>query len=205
MDKIIRISSKRANEIIDNFERKQQMKDQSDWGRYLIPPEENGDIYYTAIDNMSGDCWTEDFKSPEAAMAWLNGATLEDVKEAFPEERNNASLQAICDEPIEGEVMIAGTHVVVDPRLHDVSYNEAVNYIEFVSKKQERGSLVKELILAPESDNQISLDYTIKPPRFDRIRRITGYLVGDLDRWNSAKLAEYNDRCKHVHANAAVR
>ena len=31
----------------------------------------------------------------------------------------------------------------------------------------------------------------------DRIRRITGYLVGTTDRWNSAKLAELNDRVVH--------
>lgn len=32
---------------------------------------------------------------------------------------------------------------------------------------------------------------------FDRIRRITGYLVGTLDRFNNAKRAEVNDRVKH--------
>jgi len=32
---------------------------------------------------------------------------------------------------------------------------------------------------------------------FERIRRITGYLVGTLDRFNSAKRAEVNDRVKH--------
>lgn len=32
---------------------------------------------------------------------------------------------------------------------------------------------------------------------FDRIRRITGYLVGSLDRFNSGKRAEEHDRVKH--------
>ncbi|MDR2899823.1 MAG: anaerobic ribonucleoside triphosphate reductase [Clostridiales bacterium] len=32
---------------------------------------------------------------------------------------------------------------------------------------------------------------------FERIRRITGYLVGTLDRFNNAKLAEVRDRIKH--------
>ena len=31
----------------------------------------------------------------------------------------------------------------------------------------------------------------------DRLQRITGYLVGTTDRWNSAKLAELNDRVVH--------
>ena len=32
---------------------------------------------------------------------------------------------------------------------------------------------------------------------FERIRRITGYLVGTLDRFNNAKRAEVEDRVKH--------
>jgi ribonucleoside-triphosphate reductase len=32
---------------------------------------------------------------------------------------------------------------------------------------------------------------------FERIRRITGYLVGTIDRWNNAKKAEERDRVKH--------
>lgn len=32
---------------------------------------------------------------------------------------------------------------------------------------------------------------------FERIRRITGYLVGTLDKWNNAKRAEERDRVKH--------
>ena len=34
-------------------------------------------------------------------------------------------------------------------------------------------------------------------PKFERIRRITGYLVGTTDRWNNAKRAEERDRLKH--------
>ena len=33
--------------------------------------------------------------------------------------------------------------------------------------------------------------------KFERIRRITGYLVGTMDRWNDAKSAEETDRVKH--------
>lgn len=32
---------------------------------------------------------------------------------------------------------------------------------------------------------------------FERIRRITGYLVGTMDKWNDAKKAEESDRIKH--------
>ena len=33
--------------------------------------------------------------------------------------------------------------------------------------------------------------------KFERIRRITGYLVGTLDRFNNAKRKEEADRVKH--------
>lgn len=34
--------------------------------------------------------------------------------------------------------------------------------------------------------------------KFERIRRITGYLVGSLSTWNNAKKAEERDRVKHT-------
>lgn len=34
-------------------------------------------------------------------------------------------------------------------------------------------------------------------PDFERLRRITGYLVGTLSRWNDGKIAEEHDRVKH--------
>ena len=33
---------------------------------------------------------------------------------------------------------------------------------------------------------------------FERIRRITGYLVGTMAQWNNAKQAEEHDRVKHI-------
>ena len=39
-----------------------------------------------------------------------------------------------------------------------------------------------------------------KGVKFERIRRVTGYLVGTLDRFNNAKRAEVHDRVKHMHA-----
>lgn len=40
-----------------------------------------------------------------------------------------------------------------------------------------------------------------KSVKFERIRRITGYLVGTLDKWNDAKKAEEKDRVKHNVGN----
>lgn len=36
-----------------------------------------------------------------------------------------------------------------------------------------------------------------KNVKFDRIRRITGYLVGTLERFNNAKASEEKDRVTH--------
>lgn len=43
----------------------------------------------------------------------------------------------------------------------------------------------------------VELAYHYQNQPFHRIRRITGYLVGTLDRFNNAKRAEERDRVKH--------
>ncbi|MCI9506839.1 MAG: hypothetical protein HFF62_09675 [Oscillospiraceae bacterium] len=44
----------------------------------------------------------------------------------------------------------------------------------------------------------VDLQYHLAPRPFSRIRRITGYLVGDMSHWNDAKAKEEKDRVKHV-------
>lgn len=43
----------------------------------------------------------------------------------------------------------------------------------------------------------VDVEYHYDAQPFQRIRRITGYLVGTIDRFNNAKKAEVNDRVKH--------
>ena len=43
----------------------------------------------------------------------------------------------------------------------------------------------------------INAQYHFSAEPFQRIRRITGYLVGTLDRFNNGKRAEERDRVKH--------
>lgn len=53
------------------------------------------------------------------------------------------------------------------------------------------------MTIIPDGDFvDIVYDYEKRVP-FERIRRITGYLVGTMDRWNDAKKAEEMDRVKH--------
>ena len=44
----------------------------------------------------------------------------------------------------------------------------------------------------------VELAYDFGNMPFQRIRRITGYRVGTLDRFNTAKRAEEHDRVKHA-------
>ena len=49
-----------------------------------------------------------------------------------------------------------------------------------------------------ENNNIGNAERAGKGAKFERIRRITGYLVGTVDRWNDAKKTELNDRVKHA-------
>ena len=68
---------------------------------------------------------------------------------------------------------------------------------EYIKRGREKyGSNLKGLELRPDGE-EIDITYDITPTRFNRLRRITGYLVGDLNRWNNGKRAEERDRVKH--------
>ena len=70
----------------------------------------------------------------------------------------------------------------------------------YVNKiRPEKGVVLKKLIitLMPSDPDNVILDWETDKKRVERIRRITGYLVGSMDRWNAAKRAEERDRLKH--------
>ena len=52
-------------------------------------------------------------------------------------------------------------------------------------------------VIAPDDPEDVEIKYHFRNQPFDRIRRITGYLVGTLDRFNNGKRAEERDRVKH--------
>lgn len=85
-----------------------------------------------------------------------------------------------------------------------VTAKEKTAYIEAVKKyitdAGEDASLLESIKLSavkgdPES---CTVSYKLVGRKFERIRRITGYLVGTTDRWNNAKRAELRDRVKHA-------
>lgn len=75
----------------------------------------------------------------------------------------------------------------------EMSPEEVKAYKEYVEKKYPHCT---SLTITPDG-NDVDLVYYIPEAKFDRIRRITGYLVGTVDRWNDAKREELKDRVKH--------
>ena len=79
----------------------------------------------------------------------------------------------------------------------EIPREEIDAYITRAHKKY--GNNVKEIRLSVDKDNPeyVNIEYRFGGVPFERIRRITGYLVGDTKGWNDSKLAELNDRVKH--------
>ncbi len=79
-----------------------------------------------------------------------------------------------------------------------ISQQEIDAYIQRATEKF-KGRRVKEIVISEDEEDSrfVNIRYTLEQMPFERIRRITGYLVGDVKRWNGAKLAELHDRVKH--------
>lgn len=71
------------------------------------------------------------------------------------------------------------------------NYEIYKNYLE-----QKYGRKIEKLNIELDGE-YVNLRYTFAKVPFNRIRRITGYLTGDISTWNDAKQAELNDRVKH--------
>lgn len=56
---------------------------------------------------------------------------------------------------------------------------------------------INEMDITIVDDNYVDIEYHYDTAPFQRIRRVTGYLAGTLDRFNNAKKAEVRDRVKH--------
>ncbi len=76
--------------------------------------------------------------------------------------------------------------------------NEIMAYVSHI-KSNNPGMEIEKLDLKICDDGYVDANYVLNAVPFDRIRRITGYLVGTVDRFNNAKRAEVNDRVKHMN------
>lgn len=73
-----------------------------------------------------------------------------------------------------------------------------VSYYAQHIRKNNPGMDIDSLTLKICDDGYVDAEYNLTPIPFERIRRITGYLVGTVDRFNNAKRAEERDRVKHM-------
>lgn len=76
-----------------------------------------------------------------------------------------------------------------------MSQAEIDEYVRRIRKKHP-DRIINELTLTING-NYVDIKYNYDTVPFERIRRITGYLVGTLDRFNNAKRAEESQRIKH--------
>lgn len=81
-------------------------------------------------------------------------------------------------------------------QLPDMTTEEIKEYIAY-TRTQIDGTLTNLTISPGRSPEDVILTWTVRKEKFERIRRITGYLVGTIDRWNNAKKAEERERVKH--------
>ncbi len=79
--------------------------------------------------------------------------------------------------------------------LDDFTAEEAQKYIDYVKNRVE--DPLKSIEVKLCDDGKIDVDYTLQGEKFERIRRITGYLTGDVTSWNNAKQSEESERVKH--------
>ncbi|RDB67587.1 anaerobic ribonucleoside-triphosphate reductase [Eggerthella sinensis] len=108
------------------------------------------------------------------------------------------TAHAMGDMVVNDRVMVDGVNVLVGyTNENDMHVNE--DEIRAYLKRgalQHPNSAVTGLALLVDGED-VGIRYELAPVPFDRIRRITGYLVGTMDRWNDAKTSEEADRVKH--------
>ena len=102
--------------------------------------------------------------------------------------------------------MIDGVKVSVNYAQADdapVSDAEIQAYIKRAHEKYPHGQL--ESLTLDVDGEDVGIHYGLAPVKFDRIRRITGYLVGTLDRFNDAKRSEEHDRAPHEVPTCCIK
>lgn len=77
----------------------------------------------------------------------------------------------------------------------DLPRSEIDTYIARAIRKFGREPLTMKIKV---DGDYVDIAYDFGAASFQRIRRITGYLVGTMDRWGDAKRAEERDRVKHT-------
>ncbi|MCM1132598.1 MAG: hypothetical protein NC340_03910 [Ruminococcus flavefaciens] len=74
---------------------------------------------------------------------------------------------------------------------------EEIDAYKAYGEKKYSNRVIREMTVTADGDF-VDLKFEFADIPFDRVRRITGYLVGTLDRFNNGKRAEEHDRVKHT-------
>ena len=77
-----------------------------------------------------------------------------------------------------------------------ISQDEINAYVKYGTNKYSNRHITG-LDIVVDNDF-VDLKYHFAPVKFERIRRITGYLVGTTERFNNAKRGEVSERVKHT-------
>ncbi len=79
--------------------------------------------------------------------------------------------------------------------LDEFTAQDAQKYIDYV--KERTSEPLKSIEVKLCDDGKVDVDYILQGEKFERIRRITGYLTGDVTSWNDSKRSEESERVKH--------
>jgi len=86
-----------------------------------------------------------------------------------------------------------------DEQVIDTAF--AKNFLDYAEEhKEDKEGTIDEVIVSKADEKNVDIDikYVQDKPKIERIRRITGYLTGDLSTWNNSKRHEVMERIKHI-------
>lgn len=78
-----------------------------------------------------------------------------------------------------------------------ITFEDGLKILTELKKDLEPMHRIIKVTVKPTEQKRYEIEYDVEPPKFERIRRVTGYLTGTLDRWNDSKRAEERERVKH--------
>lgn len=94
---------------------------------------------------------------------------------------------------MEYRITVDGVEIIAN---EDLSEKEAEAYLTWAKRKYIHENI--ESVKLTFDGDDVSTEVKTVPVGFEKIRRITGYLVGTIDRFNDSKRAEERDRVKHM-------
>lgn len=116
---------------------------------------------------------------------------LKTAKETEPSDENGIDKHDTVPVPKEID------HVKVTISGGEISEKEVKAYIDRKRNMDNGINPLKEIDITVVDDNYVDIKYDYGKEPFQRIRRVTGYLAGTVDRFNNAKKAEVGDRVTH--------